>query len=304
MKYEIIIPHFNSLETIGLLLSSIPKRSDLSVIIIDDNSDNAIYESLEKIVSSSKLNRIRLFRNSTGVKGAGACRNLGMRNSNARYFIFADSDDFFIEDAFKTIDRNIEQNPDSDILYFTPTSMSLIDSTTSDRHCVYENLVDDFLANQDQSIRYKYFVPWSKVIKSTLIAQNKIEFDEVIASNDVMFSLKIGHFASKINASKERIYCVTRGTGTLTVNRSKLIRDARFKVELCRLEYLYNNHIMYENVSVLNLLRNKNFVLNIDNIFGILKLYYNGVLTFLSSDQMRNISSPLSLFSRLIKPKK
>lgn len=38
-KYSVIIPHKNTPELLRRCLSSIPKRGDIQIIVIDDNSD-------------------------------------------------------------------------------------------------------------------------------------------------------------------------------------------------------------------------------------------------------------------------
>src|SRR5699024_1760611 len=73
-------------------------------------------------------------------------------------------------------------------------------------------------------------VPWGKVFRAEFIKANQITFDELIVSNDVMFSVKAGKQAKKISCSKSVIYCVTQNDGTLTTKKS--INNFRIRLDV------------------------------------------------------------------------
>jgi glycosyltransferase involved in cell wall biosynthesis len=39
MKYSVITPHYKDLKGLNRLLKSLPRRNDIEVVIVDDNSD-------------------------------------------------------------------------------------------------------------------------------------------------------------------------------------------------------------------------------------------------------------------------
>lgn len=220
-KISVIIPCYNSYNTINRLLDTIPKSLDIEVIVIDDRS-----EDIEKIKSIiEKYEGVIFLVNNTGIKGAGKCRNIGLGHATGDWLVFADSDDYFLCGAFEVINKKL--NKDVDVIYFTPTSTYDKSGELADRHVYLANLVKNG-KKAPNDLRYKFFVPWSKVIKRSFIIENRIMFDEVIASNDILFSVKLGHFAKKIKALSDVIYCVTRGSGTLTVNYSRDVRLSRY----------------------------------------------------------------------------
>ncbi|WP_072054756.1 glycosyltransferase family A protein [Aliivibrio fischeri] len=231
--YSVIIPHYNSVDSLRVLLASIPRRKDIEVIVIDDSSD------VTPEILFTEFN-FKYFTN-TGLKGAGSARNIGIDNSSGRYFLFADSDDYFLENSFDIFDMYVKNVPNLDVVYFSPTSIKDNDKK-SKRHNKYSLLVNDFIEKGDETLRYRFHVPWSKLICSKLVHLHNIRFDEVIASNDVNFSLKVGFYGSVIKADKRNVYCVVEKEGTLTKQTSEKVIDSRFDA-LCR----YNEFVFHNN---------------------------------------------------------
>ncbi|WP_158174566.1 glycosyltransferase family 2 protein [Grimontia hollisae] len=235
IKYTLIIPYFNSEDSINKLISSVPNRDDIEIILINDNCPT--FDSLRERLD----NRVLYFYNDSGNKGAGACRNIGINKSNGEYIVFADSDDYFIDNAFTHFDKY--SNSGFDIVYFSPISSYADGSSGSKRHVPYSDLVNKYIKENDNSIRYKFYVPWSKLIKRDLVLKNNIYFDEVLASNDINFSLKVGYFAKNIYASNENVYCVIDSKDSLTKIYTKEIVFSRFKA-ICD----YNNFIIVNGI--------------------------------------------------------
>ncbi len=179
-KYSIIIPHFNDENGLEKLLSTIPKRSDIQVIVVDDRSFS---ESFKSIVTASGLSNIISFVNDR-VKSAGACRNIGLENARGEFLIFySDSDDYFTENAFKYFDTAISDDESADVFYFKVSS-SNEDGSSAKRHFTVNNLVDGYLNNKSEvnetRLRLAYHVPWGRVIKARNVFDNHIKFDETI----------------------------------------------------------------------------------------------------------------------------
>ena len=238
---SIVIPHYNSINTLRKLLDSIPVRDDIEIIVVDDKSNKNITE-FNQLVESEKYNHVKFLKNNTNKKGAGVCRNIGLRYVTKEWILFADADDFFMDGFVDKIKDYVDT--DFDIVYFTPTSIDLITNEKSDRHVVFEKLINDYLQKKDRKselkLRYEFPVPWSKLIKVQLIKENDIQFDEVIAANDIMFSAKIGYHAKKITASENVIYCVTKNKGSLTNTISEEVFDTRLQVRINYCKYLKN----------------------------------------------------------------
>lgn len=216
-KVSIIIPHYNSIKLLENLLESIPNMNEIQVIVVDDNSTKDI-DYYNQLIQ--KFPNWEFLKNTSENKGAGAARNIGLKNAEGEWLLFADADDFFVKGFYEKINQQFAT--ECDIIFFTPTSMELDTKYISDRHirlCDYiENYLSQYNHESEYSLRYKFIVPWSKLIRRSLVQENDIFFRETMVSNDVMFSVKCGYYAKKIAAVKDIIYCVTTSKGSLTTS--------------------------------------------------------------------------------------
>ncbi|ASI89218.1 glycosyltransferase family 2 protein [Vibrio mediterranei] len=212
MELTIIIPHYNDTKRLKRLLSTIPDSASIQVLVIDDMSDSFAIEDCSS--------NVELLVNDSGEKGAGVCRNIGIEKAKGDWLLFADSDDYYTSNAFSCVFNYV--NSDSDLIFFSPVSEVENEPTRAcTRHSHYQKLVVNFLADEDDAIRYQYEVPWSKMIKRSLVIDNDIRFDDTMVSNDTIFSLKVGHFASNVTAVDDNIYCVVERLGSLTKVETK-----------------------------------------------------------------------------------
>ncbi|WP_347862240.1 glycosyltransferase family 2 protein [Salimicrobium sp. PL1-032A] len=249
VEITIIIPHYNSTNKLCRLLDTIPVCKNIEVIVIDDNSQ----ESMENVFENYN-DRVCFIENNYPRKGAGICRNIGLRHAKGKWILFADSDDMFIRGFYEKIRPLLLNN--NDIIYFPPISIEEDTLNISDRHITYKNLISEHRRantyDAELNLRYKFNVPWSKLIKKELIDRYCIQFDEVIASNDTIFSTKIGHYADEITISSKVIYCVTRSKGSLTTIENKEIMNARIEVFIRYYKFLKEN-LSPENFNKLEL---------------------------------------------------
>jgi glycosyltransferase involved in cell wall biosynthesis len=85
MKYSVITPHYKDLKGLNRLLKSLPRRNDIEVVIVDDNSDINT-NVLSELVREYKGINARFYVNILGPKGAGTCRNLGLEKVLGIYY--------------------------------------------------------------------------------------------------------------------------------------------------------------------------------------------------------------------------
>jgi len=248
-KYNIsiIIPHFNCPDLLDNLLTSIPQREDIQIIVVDDKSTDKIdkYNKLKE-----KYNYVEFYSNDRK-KGPGTCRNIGIEKAIGKWIIFADSDDIFLNNAFEIIENNI--NCDEDIIYFNPTSKKT-DGSDSNRTTEFSNFVKNYYENtsnkSELDLRYRFTTPWSRMIRSSIIGD--IGFDELMNSEDVMFSVRTAYKATKIKANKDSIYCVIDHPSSNTAQGDDFSTIERTQVLINRYKYL-KNHLSRKDFALLDL---------------------------------------------------
>jgi len=231
MNYTIIIPHKNIPDLLQRCLNSIPDREDIQIIIIDDNS-NTTKVDFEHFPGLKKNNTEVVFTKEG--HGAGYARNIGLSKAQGEWLIFADADDFFSPNAFSVFDQYLKN--ENDLVYFMMDSCYSDTMEKADRHKIYSSHILKYLENKnivnEDNIRYRMSGPVAKMIKKTLIEENRICFDEVMASNDIMFSTKVGHYAKSVEAGNRTVYFATIRHGSLTKTRTKEIQFCRYLVQV------------------------------------------------------------------------
>ncbi|WP_236688429.1 glycosyltransferase family 2 protein [Vibrio renipiscarius] len=296
--YSIVVPHYNSHDELDRLFESIPARADIQIIVVDDNSREAI--DVSGFTDKHHRHHIEFYVNDTGVDGAGSARNIALSHVRGQYTLFADADDFFCDGAFELLDTILQGD---DISYFSPTAQCDVTGGDSDRHHLYANLVNDYLSVGDEEIRYHFSVPWSKVYLTEFLEDHALYFDDVIASNDVMFSLVSGHKAKRIAAYQNEIYCVTRGKGTLTVNFEPEVVRSRYLVEIARADYIAKFDITTEKPSFYKMVKNFHKVMSLGEFAYVLGLLLQRKITVVPRRTYYYLKNPFEAFSRVINRK-
>lgn len=101
LKVSVVIPVYNAARYVAEAVESAIYLKEVGeVILVEDGSpDNAleICKSLE-----IKFPKVRVFQHPGGVnKGAGASRNLGVKEASCAYISFLDADDIYLPNRFK-----------------------------------------------------------------------------------------------------------------------------------------------------------------------------------------------------------
>src|SRR5699024_10975347 len=139
---------------------------------------------------------VTFLKNDINKKGAGAARNKGIKYSKGEWLLFADADDKFLQ----SLDKKIKPYLDSkyDLIYFPPASFTDKKNYKSRRHTQYVEYINDYKVSKNTTselrLRYKFVVPWSKMIRSSIVKKNNILFEEISVSNDILFSAKVGYY--------------------------------------------------------------------------------------------------------------
>ncbi|MFA0623169.1 glycosyltransferase [Vibrio breoganii] len=247
----VVVPHFKSFSLLSRLLSTIP--ASYYVVVVDDYSDPKEFEIYKK---NNESEFIKLIKNS-GPKGAGNCRNIGLKYVETEFVIFSDADDTFVSDSYFVL-STATLNTLDDIIYFPPTSLGIDGRTSGSRHKKYEMMVIEHLQKStylsELRLRLTYNVPWSKVYRTSFLKGNNIQFDGTIVANDGMFSARAGRFAKSISCFKKPFYCSILTNNSLTTTKNLDNYYIRLNVFCNYYDFLSEKERSYLEVSPLPIL--------------------------------------------------
>ena len=237
IDFSIIIPHYNIPESLIELLETVPDKENIEIIVVDDKSDRDL-SSLEDYTGKTSASYIFL-HNDTPEKGAGVCRNIGMKAARGKWLLFADSDDLFADDMYEHITRCADRK--EDVIFFLPTSKYKDTGKIASRHEEFCDSLRRYLKEPCEEneliLRYHMVAPWSKMIRRSLIEDNHISFENTMVANDVFFCRQLGVYADSVAVEDATIYIITDREGSLTkmigkeaylVRADVFVRSARF----------------------------------------------------------------------------
>lgn len=230
--FSVIVPHYNCSQLLQKCLSSIPDREDIQVIVADDESDSSEIEKIKSFLKQSNRRNVEFFELKKG--GAGSARNFGISKAIGEWILFCDSDDFFSENSFDTFSSFVFS--EYDIVFFKHRSVF----SNSEEKCVrfpsrnqnIERYLNKSTKKNENDVRFKDVVPWAKLIRSSLIKDNNIIYEQIPANEDVMFVLKCNTMAKKVFISNMIPYVCTARMGSLTMSKNKEKSFVGFKVAI------------------------------------------------------------------------
>ena len=214
INYSIIIPHKNIPDLLQRCLNSIPRRNDIQIIVVDDNSDGDKVDFKHFPGVGEKC--VEVYFTKEG-KGAGYARNVGLRHAKGKWLLFADADDFYTAQAWKIFDKFVED--EYDIVYF---GVDCVDSATllpAMRNLKNNSVIDSYLKHEkgsEISLRYTCWEPWNKMWKHKFVISQRLQFEEIPRGNDAMFVLNGGDKAQFITVVKDKLYVVTYRVSSLS----------------------------------------------------------------------------------------
>lgn len=223
LNYSIIIPHKNIPDLLQRCLDSIPKRDDIQIIIVDDNSDPDKVDFNHFPGVGEKC--VEVYFTKEG-KGAGYARNVGLKHAKGKWVLFADADDFFEQDFIASLDKYCRS--DYDVIYFNARDVD----GDSLQELALNEFIQRYLSHNitKKMLPFYMVVPWGKMIKRELVEKNNMCFEEISASNDVLFSYQIGCNSQNVEVSSDIIYnYLLKRKGSLTSTLSEDVFIIRFR---------------------------------------------------------------------------
>lgn len=236
INYSIIIPHKNIPDLLQRCLDSIPRRDDIQIIIVDDNSNpqKVDFENFPGLGDPC----VEVYFTKEG-KGAGYARNVGLKYAKGKWLFFADSDDTYTSSFSKFLTDS--KDLVADVVYF---KANLINNDVSKSPFFLMNYyITQYLYHGGalSDVKFGAWEPWNKMISRQLVVQNNILFDEIPSSNDKMFSLKVGEFAERVIVVEQYLY-------NYILRKNSIIHNRNSNRLFYSLSTSINQNILYKRV--------------------------------------------------------
>lgn len=213
IDFSIIIPHHNIPSLLQRCLDSIPKRDDLEVIIVDDNSSTSKVD-FQMFPGLNKNGVTCIFDKKGG--GAGYARNIGLKCAKGKWILFADADDYYNTEALNAL-FNKYKKTDFDIVYFNAQSVY-----DNGEKCKIQCRINQYLqAIQEkkqwgyEGLRYNTWEPWTKMVRKSYIDRLHLRFQEIFRRNDLMFGLKSNIFTNNYAIYNKIVYYYVQRTNSI-----------------------------------------------------------------------------------------
>lgn len=237
-KISIIIPVYNVEKYLRECLDSILNQTlkEFEVILVDDGSpDNS------GIICDEYANRDSRFK-VIHKKNAGvsAARNTGLKEAKGKWVTFIDSDDFvaktFLENLYKPITEGLKVDF---------VQGGCVNYKNGEVESI-EQQYDYFYSTDSEALLNRFRgLAISKLLKTNIIAENNIVFDEKMRiAEDMAFTLDyIKHVSSYVFVPEIGYYYRRDNVSSATKSKRFLTYDE----ELHRFKHIYNSIEQYKN---------------------------------------------------------
>lgn len=205
IKVSCIVPVYNTEVYLCKTLASLLSQSlrHIEVICINDRSTDASLKILKRMQSlDTRLRIIDLSEH----RGAAVCRNIGLSVSQGEFVIFLDSDDFFYKDMLQeTYGLAIQKGADLVVFGYEKVSMDL-DGSGNEKvaHSFKKRNENREYTKKDVDVnvlRKVGHVPWNKLVRKSMLIQNRILFQDIPCNNDIFYSMAVTITAQKVVVS-------------------------------------------------------------------------------------------------------
>jgi glycosyltransferase involved in cell wall biosynthesis len=114
---SVIIPVYNAEKFVEKAVkSALQFEAVKEIILIEDGSDDGSLQICTLLQNTNQ--RIKLYKHAGGKnRGAGASRNIGLKNASCNYVAFLDADDYYLPDRFDSEFKLFKQYADADGIY-------------------------------------------------------------------------------------------------------------------------------------------------------------------------------------------
>lgn len=215
---SVIVPMFNSKETIGHTLESIrSQEGNFEVLVVDDGSTDSSAQIVDDFAERDRrIHRLPLNSN----QGHGPARNHGIAMANGQYLVFVDADDELLPGAIANITAQINLTQ-PDVLLIGCVEKKRGNTRPLTDHSLLKRLnasEESWSVFSHPELLVWPAATWAKVYRREFIEHERIRFPGGF-HQDIPWSLLTTLKAQSVSAVSEDCYLyVRRGAGSSTTN--------------------------------------------------------------------------------------
>lgn len=214
MRFSVIIPVYKVEKYLSECVDSVLGQTykDFELILVDDGSPDRCPEICDDY--ARKDARVKVMHQNAGLScarnaGAACARNAGVACARGSYIIFLDSDDYFVGDTvLEKINEKTLLKPD--VIVYGYKKYFESDGTYGDSVCSFPNNAEALAPSvflRELLVRGSYSgTAWCKVIKSSILKDNNIEFRPGMISEDIDWYIQVMMCAKKYSTINESLY--------------------------------------------------------------------------------------------------
>lgn len=223
MKFSIIIPVYQVEKYLHECVDSVLKQNyhDFEVILVDDGSRDKCPDICDDY--ARKDNRVKVIHQPNA--GLSCARNSGTACAQGTYIIYLDSDDYLEgNDALQKIEDKTENSPD--VILYGYKKFFESDGTFGSPVCFFpamgrDDSVASYLNRLLLSGTYAG-TAWCKVVKTSLMKENHIEFKPGLISEDHDWYVQIMMHVKSYATINEALYVYRLRPGSISHGGAKL----------------------------------------------------------------------------------
>lgn len=284
-KVSIIVPVYNVENWLNKCIDSLIEQTyeDVEIILINDGSNDKSGEICDKYAFENK--KVKVFHNDN--HGLSYSRNFGIKNSNGKYIMFVDSDDYISDTNVIEKFVYILQSEKSDFIYTAYCRFEdgkddeIVETLPIDinKEEIYKISGIDTLALLINKNNYHH-AAYLKICNKRFLIENKLFFKENIYHEDAEWTPKLFYYAKKISIYKEPYYMRRMRENSIITTKNEKRITKKIKDRL---------NISYDLMNFFNVLQEgltKSVITN-----DLIRMYWGDLMLITNLNSKDNISN-------------
>lgn len=246
-KVSVIIPVYNAHDYLHQSLDSVMGQTlrEIEIICVDDGSADDSLSVLKEYQNRDSRISVISQKNS----GAGAARNRGLDVARGEYLSFLDADDFFEPDMLEKAYKKAHETKAQILVFRSDQYHEDVHKFVTARWTLKEQSLPPYRPMNWRTFTdnvFKVFVGWAwdKLFLHEFVKENRLRFQEIRTSNDMLFVFSAIVYADRIEIVNEILAHQRRNNEASLSNTREKSWDC-FHTALAALKKVLQEHNLY-----------------------------------------------------------